>query len=159
MKRIFTGLLGLVLLACGSNSTENSNNVPNNDIQTQNQTTKPYKIKTISSVTDSWSELIDFEKELKQYLSKPVVSENGMDLVLSLSEDVEKSVPEEFDEPAILARMKVLKTELLASKQLLIERQYDKLDEKKETLQIVYNTLVNQIETSILKKKDYEQYN
>ena len=116
-------------------------------------------LRSSAKFTGDWAEILTFENELKRVLNAKLQTEKDVSLLKELLEKVKETYPEKFKTLPIESRVKVLETEILMLEQDLKDGFLADINSKKERVQKAYNIFVSQIETLLIKEKDYERYN
>lgn len=116
-------------------------------------------LRSSAKFTGDWAEILTFENELKRVLNAKLQTEKDVSLLKELLEKVKETYPEKFKTMPVESRVKVLETEILMLEQDLKDGFLADINSKKERVQKAYNIFVSQIETLLIKEKDYERYN
>lgn len=116
-------------------------------------------LRSSAKFTGDWAEILTFENELKRVLNAKLQTEKDVSLLKELLEKVKETYPEKLKTLPIESRVKVLETEILMLEQDLKDGFLADINSKKERVQKAYNIFVSQIETLLIKEKDYERYN
>lgn len=160
MNKIIVLVLSIVLLSCKKDHSSQET-IQQDSVRSKTDSIGKSNIslKSSSQFTGDWAEIITFENELKRVLNSDVQTEKDLVLLKELLENFKETYPERFKTLAIKARVKVLETEIAMLDQDLKDRFLNDVPNKLIRIQNAYNVFVNQIETLILKERDYDKYN
>ena len=111
-----------------------------------------------TKVISDWLELANFQSELKAVANKNITSEKELEQLINYLNKLKETIPEKFNKTAIQVRIKVIETELLMFNQYVKEQEYKLANERKNRLLKAYNLFINQLETLLIKERDYEEY-
>jgi hypothetical protein len=159
MNKIYLLIFLLIFTACSKDSKKEISQEKNiKNILTDSINKRNINIKSSEDFNESWSEIASFESELRRLLNTNFQTEKDIELLIKQLNDLKKTYPKRYKTPIIEARVKVLETEILILKQTLKDNVLSDLNNNSLRIQKAYNIFVTQIETQILKEKDYEKY-
>ena len=157
--KIYLLIFLLIFTACSKDSKKEISQEKNiKNILTDSINKRNINIKSSEDFNESWSEIASFESELRRLLNTNFQTEKDIELLIKQLNDLKKTYPKRYKTPIIEARVKVLETEILILKQTLKDNVLSDLNNNSLRIQKAYNIFVTQIETQILKEKDYEKY-
>ena len=111
-----------------------------------------------TKIISDWLELDNFQSELQSVVSKQIESEKELEQLINYLNKLKETTPEKYRVPSVRARIKVMETELLMLNQYVKDQDYKSAAARKMRLQKAYNLFVKQLESLLIKERDYEKY-